>query len=125
MSSLPADAQANSGDGAGSTASPQRTGAFNRFIIGSPAQLPIPQDGSPSSESDPAIANFTKQLETMKMDVPLPGTFSLLESQLAAQTALIAQLVEKKEPVQLPQAQEGASQTAGEDAFQNAKRDPW
>ena len=72
------------------------------------------------------------------MDVPLLGTSSLVESQLAAQTALIAQLVEtvevltqnvaemeKKEPVQLPQAQEGASQTAGEDAFQNVKRDPW
>ena len=107
------------GDGAGSTAaSPQRTGAFNRFVIGSPAGLPTPQDGSPSSA----------------------GAASPLESQLAAQSAQIHEFLEtvmaltqkvaemeKKEPAQLPQvqlpqvplpqAQEGASQTVGEDAF--------
>ena len=76
MSSLPATAQANNGSGAESTSPPQRARAFNRFIIGLPAQLPIPQDGSPSSEADRL------------------GSTSLLEAQLAAQTAQIAQLME-------------------------------
>ena len=97
MSSLLANAQANSGDGAGSTAaSPQRTGAFNRFVIGSPVQLPMHRDGSPSSA----------------------GAASPLESQLAAQSAQILKILEivkaltqkvaemeKKEPTQLPQVQ--------------------
>ena len=126
MSSLPTNSQAIIGDGAGSTASPQRGGAFNRFAIGSPARLPIPQDGSPSSA----------------------GAAPHLESQLAVQSAQLQQLLEivkaltqnvaemeKKEPVQLPQvqlpqvplpqAQDGVSQTCGEDAFRNAKKDYW